>query len=383
MANTLTEVIPKLLAGGLLALRERAVMPRLVNRDFDSLAAQKGDVVNIPISASISTRDVTPAVTQAANQDTTPTTVAVTLDQWKEATFQLSDKDWMEAQDGFMPKQSLEAIKSLANTVDSFLLGKYTGIYAAAGTAGTTPLGTDLLQVASARALLNTGLGEPDDRSVVLDVNAEAAAIALGNFVQAEQAGTDETIRRGNIGFKLGMDWFLDQNVPTHQNGTSWTGTKWLMVATISGTGGDSTLTVMNTDADGTIAIGDLFTINADAQQYAMTAAVASVSASAVTVIAFTPSLAATYASGVALSVIATHVVNLIFHRDAFVLASRPLGGAGIDSLGNRFAAATDPVSGLSLRLEVSREYKQTTFAYDILYGGALVRARLATRLLG
>ncbi len=383
MANTLTTVIPKLLAGGLLALRERAVMPRRVNRDFESLAAEKGSVVNIPISAAISTRNVTPAVTQAANQDTTPTSVAVTLDQWKEATFQLSDKDFLEAQGGFMPRQSLEAIKSLANTIDSFILGKYTGIYAAGGTAGTTPLGTDLLQVASCRALLNTGLAEADDRSVIMDVNAEANAIALGNFVQAEQAGTDETIQRGEIGKKLGMDWFLDQNTPTHTNGTSWTGTKWLMVATVSGTGGDTTLTVMNTDATGTIAVGDLFTINADAQQYAMTAAVASVSASAVTVIAFTPSLAATYASGVALSVIAGHVVNLIFHRDAFVFASRPLSGSGIDSLGNEFSAATDPVSGISLRLEVSREYKQTTFAYDVLYGAGLVRASLATRLLG
>ena len=381
MANTLTEVIPKLLAGGLLALRERAVMPRLVNRDFDSLAAQKGDVVNIPISASISTRDVTPAVTQAANQDTTPTTVAVTLDQWKEATFQLSDKDQMEAQDGFMPRQSLEAIKSLANTVDSFMFGKYTGIYAAAGTAGTTPLGTDLLQIASGRALLNTGLAELDDRSVVLDVNAEAAAIALGNFVQAEQAGTDQTIRRGEIGRKLGMDWFLDQNVPTHTNGTAWTGVKWKLAVNVSGTGGQSTLAVLNTDAAGTIVVGDLFTISGDAQQYAMTTALAAVSASVQTNIAFTPSLAATYASAVNVSVIAGHVVNLIFHRYAFVFASRPL--SGIDSLGNRFSAATDPVSGLSLRLEVSREYKQTTFAYDILYGGALVRARLATRLLG
>ena len=297
MANTLTEVIPKLLAGGLLALRERAIMPRRVNRDYESLASQKGDVVNIPISAAISTRNVTPAVTQAANQDTTPTTVAVTLDQWKEATFQMSDKDWKEAQDGFMPRQSLEAIKSLANTVDTFILGKYTGIYAAGGTAGTTPLGTDLLQVASCRALLNTGLAEPDDRSVVLDVDAEAAAIGLGNFVQAEQAGTVETIQRGEIGMKLGMDWFLDQNVPTHTNGTSWTGTVWKLNATIAGAAGDTTLSVMSTDATGTIAVGDLFTISGDTQQYAITAAIASVSASALTNLAFTPSLAVAAAS--------------------------------------------------------------------------------------
>jgi hypothetical protein len=383
VANTLTEVIPKLLAGGLLALRERAIMPRRVNRDYESLAAQKGDIVNIPISTAVTSRSVTPAVTQAANQDTTPTTVAVTLDQWKEATFHMSDADWMEAQAGFMPRQSLEAIKSLANTIDDFILGKYTGIYGAGGTAGTTPLGTDLLQVASCRALLNTGLAEVDDRSVVLDVNAEAAAIGLGNFVQAEQAGDQSVVVRGEIGHKLGMDWFLDQNIPTHTNGTSWTGTKWKLAAGVSGTGGQSTLSVLNTDASGTIVIGDLFTIAGDAQQYVMTTAVAVVAASVQTNIAFTPSLAATYASAANLSVIAGHVVNLIFHRDAFTFASRPLVGSGIDGLGNRFSSATDPVSGISLRLEVSREYKQTTFAYDVLYGAALVRPQLATRLLG
>jgi len=383
VSNTLTNVIPKLLANGLLALRQRAIMPRRVNRDYESLAAEKGAVLNIPISAAISTRNVTAAMTQGANQDTTPTTVAVTLDQWKEATFHMSDKDKLEVHEGFLPRQALEAIKSLANTVDSFLLGKYTGIYAAGGTAGTTPLGTDLYQVASCRALLNTGLADADDRSVVMDVNSEANAIALGNFVKADQAGTTDTILKGEVGMKLGMDWFLDQNVPTHTNGTSWTGTTWKNDTTTAGAAGDSTLAVHNASATGTIAVGDLFTIAGAPQQYVMTTAVACVSMNAATAIAFSPVLASAVASAANLSVIAGHVVNLIFHRDAFVFANRPLTGSGIDEMGNVFSAATDPVSGLSLRLEVSREYKQTTYAYDMLYGGGLVRAQLASRLMG
>ena len=47
MANTVTNVLPKLLAQGLMALRQNAVMSRLVNRSYDTLAAGKGAVINM------------------------------------------------------------------------------------------------------------------------------------------------------------------------------------------------------------------------------------------------------------------------------------------------------------------------------------------------
>ena len=70
MANTLSNVIPQLLAMGLDALRERAVMPRLVNRSYDGMAAEKGSTIDIPLSFDATVRNVTPAVTQAANERT-------------------------------------------------------------------------------------------------------------------------------------------------------------------------------------------------------------------------------------------------------------------------------------------------------------------------
>jgi hypothetical protein len=94
------------------------------------------------------------------------------------------------------------------------------------------------------------------------------------------------------------------------------------------------------------------------------------------------PTLQSVAANNAALTFKATHVVNLGFHRDAFALAMRPLENA-VDGLGNQISVATDPISGVSMRLEVSREHKRTRYSFDVLYGAKLVRAELACRMAG
>ena len=139
MANTITNVTPKLLAQGLMALRQNAVMPRLVNRSYENLASQKGNVINVPVPSAISARDITAAVTMNSNVDSSPTVALVTLDLWKEAPFHLSDSDVKSVMDGTIPMQASEAVKSLGNAIDAYIMGKHTGIYGFTGTAGTTP----------------------------------------------------------------------------------------------------------------------------------------------------------------------------------------------------------------------------------------------------
>jgi hypothetical protein len=51
--------------------------------------------------------------------------------------------------------------------------------------------------------------------------------------------------------------------------------------------------------------------------------------------------------------------------------------------LGNKMIALTDEISGLTMRLEVSRQYKQTAWEFDILWGSNLIRPDNVVRVQG
>lgn len=379
MANTIDEVVPKLLAQGVLALRQNVMMPRLINRSYESMAGQKGNVINIPIPSAIAATNVTPSITPASNTDSAPTSAQVTLDFWKEAAFHLSDSDMMSVMDGTIPMQASEAIKSLANAVDEYIMGKASGVYGMAGVPGTTPFSGSLNMAVSARQLLNEQLAPLSDRRMVVDPAAESNLLLNTQVLQFDQRGDAGGIIRGTIGTKLGMDFYMDQNLTSYTPGTGWaTG---YVLSTVAGVAGESTLNVLNATAAGTIKVGDIFTIAGSSQQYVVTVA-ATASATVAVALSFNPVISTGAATGAAITVVGTaHVRNLAFHRDAFAWASRPLGD--IPALGSIFRSVVDPVSGIALRLEVSRQYKQTTFSYDILGGANIIRPELACIVAG
>jgi hypothetical protein len=325
--------------------------------------------VDVPIPSSITAVAVTAANTAPSTADVTATSVAIALDQWYEAPFYLTDKELMEVSAGMLPMQASEAVKAIANNIDSYILGKYTGVYGFEGTAGTTPFASTTAAATSTRKTLSNQLAPVGDRRMVIDPDAEANALELRAFQDASFRGDIGGIVNGQIGRKLGFDWFMDQNVKTHTN----TGTGTILVNDASTAVGDTTITW---DGGGTQpAAGDIFTVAGDTQTYVVSSATA-------TVITMQPTLQSVAANNAALTFKASHVVNLGFHRDAFALAMRPLESS-VDGLGNQISVATDPVSGVSMRLEVSREHKRTRYSFDVLYGAKLVRAELACRMAG
>jgi hypothetical protein len=376
--NTTSNIVDTLLVNGLLALREMAVMPRLVNRAYETSAGEQGSTIQIPIPSAITAGNVSPSNTPPDDTGVSPTQVSITLDQWKEAPFFISDKERREVLmgvAGFLPIQASEAVKALANTVDGAILDLYKDVYGYAGVAATTPFATDPGEYVDARKVLNKQLAPKKPRYVVLDEDAEANALMLRAFQDLAWRGDREGIIEGEIGRKLGSDWWMDQNVKTHTAGTA-------SGATTDNAGyavGVKTVT-LDSAGTGSILVGDVITFAGDTQTYVVTTGDASVAGGGT--VSFEPGLAVEIAgSETAITVKATHVANLAFHRDAFAFVNRPFS-AGEPGVGF-FRSAVDPVSGLALRLEVSRQHKRDRYAYDILYGVETIRPELAARLVG
>jgi hypothetical protein len=376
MPNTLDAAVPRILAQGLKALRENSIMAQLVNRSFDSDARQLGSSVDVPIPSELGTADDVVAGPNNSNgTDLAPKFVPITLNKWKKKEFYMTDRDILEVMDGYFNIQVTEAARSLANAIDTDILKLYKGLWGIAGTPGQTPFQYEdaqaphkgLSAARDARKVLNRQLSPMEDRRIVLDVESEANATSLAQFTNALAAGTDETIREGNIGRKLGFDWYMNQNILTHVRGA---------VGTIATSGVNAVgATTLNVSGATAIAEGDVFTIAGQEQTYVI------LPGSTLTAWRIAPALKAAPPAASAISVVGDHTVNLAFHKDAFALAVRPL--QDIDPLGNRIETYTDDVSGLTMRLEISRQNKRTMFCFDILYGVGLVRPECGCRIMG
>jgi hypothetical protein len=384
MANTLTPLIPKLVARGLLALRQESRMARLVTTIADARPDAKFSTVTVPVSSSVSVADVTPSNTPPATSDTSLDSVSVAVDKWKEAAFYLSDKDTQEvdAQMDYLPLQASEAIKALANQLDNDIFALYKDIYGFAGTAGTTPFATDVSAYLAARKVLNNQLAPVDPRYAVINPDAEANALALRAFQDASFSGSIDGIVNGQINNKLGARWMMSQNVPSHTAGTITTGL--IAKASTAVAAGLKTFAATTAASTGACAlvIGDIIHIAGHTQTYTMTAAATQASAATDVTLAFEPGLQLALVGSEAITVEGNHAVNLVFAPQAFALVTRPFNGADPENLG-KFFSTVDPVSNIALRLEVTREHKRTRYAYDILYGVKTLRRQDATRLAG
>lgn len=380
MANNLDNAIDVIMASTIEILRENAVMPRLVNTSYSTQAQEMGDSIDIPITSSLAVRDVVPSQTSSNTglNDVIPTKATLQLDNWKEVAFTMSDKELKEVEAGLPPRVLDEAVRAIINSIDDSILALYKKVYNSVGTAGTTPFSASLLPAQEAFVKLNTELIPRDNRSIVLDPFAEGNAIGLPQLQKVNEAGTDETLREARIGRLLGFSWYQDQNVANHTTGAS--GTIAVDFASNYAIGASSILIDNGSGAlvSGAPAVGDVFTFAGHSQQYTV---VSYTAASTEGTLVISPALKAAVSDNEVLTFVASHTANLAFHRDAFAFASRPL----LDTIapGVILRSVSDPISGVTVRLEIKRENKRTLYSMDALWGVTCVRPEMAVRILG
>lgn len=384
MANTLTEAIPLITAQTLRVLRENCVMPRLVNNSYSREAAFKGKTIDIPLTNTLTTRSVIPGPVSpdSGMNNIVPTNQTLTLDQWHEAPFRMTDAELKEVVDGFDSEVLQEAVRAIANKVDQDILGLYKKVSNFVGTAGTTPFGTSLVEASEALRIIKSNRAPSNERYLVVDPFAEANLMGVPVIQKVNESGSSQALRTGELeGYQaLGFTIHQDQNVGFHN--TAATGTYAIdAIAAV----GATTIEVDNGAGavpTASLVVGDKFTIAGSTTQHTVTAVAAGSPANADTYTIY-PALDDAKADGDLLTVVSTdYVYNMAFHRDAFAFASRPLLDVEVTG-GSMISNISDPVSRLNLRFEVAREHKQTVFSIDILYGITVLRPELAVVLMG
>lgn len=390
VVNNLASVIPTLYAQGLDALRSALIMPRLVLNDFGTEVKQRGEVIQIPLPSNMTTTTVVPAAYAPDPQNIAPTTATIPLDNWEESAFTLTDKEYAQVVAGVVPIQLSAAVQALAAAVNQSIFNNYVYIGNSTGTAGTTPFQANvgIAPATNAGVVLDNNLALQGERFLALSPAAYGQAEQLPNFAYAMYAGDTETVRAGVIRDKFGFDWHKDQQIPYQTAGTL-TGAVTANGAQAEGVSAVS----ISTAAGASFApnVGDLITFAGDAQTYTVLpggVASAPLGASASGVVNILPEKAVALKGGEAISITPSHVVNLAFQRQAFGFASRPTS-SGLDLArdgGGPVVAqmeVPDPVSGLTMQMQVRNEYHRTRVAYSMLWGTGVVRPQVACRILG
>ena len=375
MANTLGVYNPIFYANEALIHLERALgLAARVHKGYDAERKSFGKGQTISIRK--------PSVLTAANapataEDLTTEYVDITLDQWKEVKFKLSDKELAYTGQRIIDEHIRPAAYALADNVDQALVALYKSVpwaYDGAGDVVTDFTGTR-------KVLFDNGvpLDDPGALHFMMGSSMEANMLALAAFSQQQGAGDAgvSTQMRGHLGTKYGFETFSNQNVASHTGGVCADPVGALTAATAVG---DTTIAIDAVTVDGTCVVGDIIEIAGDTQLYVCTAD--DTFTGGVATISVYPAIKQINADNAVVTITVTDKVeNLGFHRNAFALAMAPLSDMAKE-LGARVATITDPITGLSIR---SRVYyvgnsSEVHVALDVLYGVKTLDGNLACR---
>lgn len=374
----LEDLYDVLIAHSVNVLRRHSVTPRLVNRDIAATLEKMGSVVNVSVAQPKTTAPVVPGPVPPGGARPVPRTVPVTLNHWEDSSFSLTDRDIssMSTNAAYLPQELQSSANAVADRIDSTLLANYTGVYGFAGTPGTTPFGTSLLEAQQVIQQFADQEAPPMDmRHLLLDTFAYSNALGLQALQDASRFGDDSVIKEGRINYALGFGWHLNQGVPYHTTGAA--GTPLIDAPTyFPGT------TVIH--VDGLIVrpnVGDVFSIAGSTQTYTVLAATPLVGTDSDLTIS--PPLETVVSENVALTFRPSHRVNLAFHPSAFAFASRVATGIQLADRGPVVRSFLDEVSGVVLTLRINPEHYQTSFYLSCMWGSRLIDPRLAVRLAG
>jgi len=371
-------------------LRENAVLTRIARHNMDNEERKRlGDTVSFTRAFDSGVTDVVPGITAGAPaEDLLSYRISIALDKFKEATFQLNDKEWRQITKNLViPSGVATRIKGLVKDMEfSVLSDLMYKIPNRVGTAGSAP--TDPLIISDAvEAMRQNGADEEEWIMAIKSGYAKHLRKDL-KVLDSNISGTFEGLRRGFIGDIYGFETVeaplmdkapsLSITTGTHA-GTSAVNdgadiAKGAIVATVDG-------------GTGTAVKGETFKFAGHDQHYVVQANVADLSAGS---LQFFPPLKEEVLDDEVITFDVAASTSYSIHgfgsaAECQALVIRPWDDGDSSDMNseNEIAMISDPMTGITFRLCRERQHKQTRFSFDVLYGHGVVEPNNGVLIIG
>jgi P22 coat protein - gene protein 5 len=251
---------------GLRVLTNALVAAGLVNRQFDPMFGQGGAKVGDVVYARKPPRYIVRSGAGIQPQATVETRVPIKLDRLRGVDLPFSSVERTLSLDNYSDRVLKPTLAAIANAVDVDILSLADAVANAVGTPGTVPSSTTANATYLSAGVMLDDMAAPQDeqRFLITTPNMQASVVNANTAIFNPQAAISEGFKKGRYGMGvLGFDWYMDQNCPTHAEGTR-TGTNnggtW-QVLNAQGATPTSSLVMDGFGATDTINVGDRFTL--------------------------------------------------------------------------------------------------------------------------
>ena len=381
MSNTLTGLIPTIYEGLDVVSRELTGLIPSVSLFPGAERVAKNQTVTFPVVPAYAAVDITPAATGPDPSAGSIGNDTLTITKSRGVPFFWEGDEQLGLSGGYTTifrDQVAQAIRTLTNEMESDLAGLHIYASRAYGTAGTTPFASTLADTAALKKLLSDNGAPQIDLQMVVDTTAGEALRNLTQLTKANEAGSDEMLRRGILMDVHGFALRVSAGIKPFTKGTAASATTNAAGYAI----GATTITLASAGT-GTLLAGDAITFAGDTNKYVVATGDAEVSNGGTIVLAAPGLRQALAASAIAITVVANYGRNMAFSKSAITLATRvpamPLGGDSADDL----VIVTDAQSGISFQVALYRQYKRVAFEVGAAWGVKCTKTEHTAILLG
>ena len=381
--NTISSIVPDIYEALDVVSRElTGLIPAVtMNASAERAGINQNIVVDVEPAGNVS--NITPAMTvpDPTGQTSGSTVIQITKSRAAEFGFIGDDQKKLNTGPGYLSVRAnkiAQAIRAVANEVESDLAGLQATFSRAYGTAGTTPFGTanDYTDASNVLKILKDNGSPQSDNQLV--INTAAGANFIGKQSAVNSAGTESILRQGVLLDLAGMPLRESAQIADFTAGTGASAT-----TNAAGYAVGATVLTLASAGTGTLFAGDVVTFAGDSNKYVITSGDADVSGGGTITLAAPGLRVAMSTATKAITVVASSARNMAFNRSALVLAARAPARPEEGDMAEDVIVITDPRSGLSMEFAMYKGYRKVRYEVGLAWGVKNIKPEHTALLLG